>query len=51
MYVIVMFIKVDILFVDVVKYFDVYFKREVVKKKKGEVEFFEVEKDVSVVVM
>ena len=39
---------IDISSVDVAKYSDSYFKREVAKKKKGESEFFEAEKDVSV---
>jgi hypothetical protein len=38
--------KVDISAVDVAKYSDAYFKREVTKKKKGESQFFEAEKEV-----
>lgn len=49
-YVIATSTKVDISSVDVAKYSDAYFKREVAKKKKGEAEFFEAEKDVSVAV-
>jgi large subunit ribosomal protein L6e len=44
-YVIATSTKVDISSADVSKYTDEYFKREVEKKKKGESEFFEAEKD------
>jgi len=44
-YVIATSTKIDISSVDVAKYADSYFKREVTKKKKGESEFFEAEKD------
>jgi len=44
-YVIATSTKLDIGSVDVSKYTDAYFKREVVKKKKGESEFFEAEKE------
>jgi large subunit ribosomal protein L6e len=47
-YVIATSTKIDISSVEVAKYSDSYFKREVAKKKKGESEFFEAEKDVSV---
>jgi large subunit ribosomal protein L6e len=46
-YVIATSTKIDISSVDVAKHSDSYFKREVTKKKKGESEFFEAEKDVS----
>lgn len=46
-YVIATSTKIDISSVDVAKFADSYFKREVTKKKKGESEFFEAEKDVS----
>lgn len=45
-YVIATSTKLDITSVDVTKYADAYFKREVTKKKKGESEFFEAEKEV-----
>jgi hypothetical protein len=45
-YVIATSTKVDISALDVVKYSDGYFKREVTKKKKGESQFFEAEKEV-----
>jgi large subunit ribosomal protein L6e len=45
-YVIATSTKVDISAVDVAKYSDAYFKREVTKKKKGESQFFEAEKEV-----
>ncbi|KAH8932483.1 hypothetical protein BDL97_19G075000 [Sphagnum fallax] len=44
-YVIATSTKVDISAVDVAKYSDAYFKREVTKKKKGESQFFEAEKE------
>jgi len=44
-YVIATSTKLDITSVDVTKYADAYFKREVTKKKKGESEFFEAEKE------
>jgi large subunit ribosomal protein L6e len=44
-YVIATSTKIDISSVDVAKYADSYFKKEVTKKKKGESEFFEAEKD------
>jgi len=44
-YVIATSTKVDVSSVDVAKYADAYFKREVTKKKKGESEFFEAEKE------
>ncbi|CAM6112899.1 unnamed protein product [Calypogeia fissa] len=44
-YVIATSTKLDIGSVDVSKYTDAYFKREVEKKKKGESEFFEAEKE------
>ncbi|KAJ7530781.1 hypothetical protein O6H91_14G018700 [Diphasiastrum complanatum] len=44
-YVIATSTKVDISGVDVTKYSDSYFKKEVTKKKKGESEFFETEKE------
>jgi large subunit ribosomal protein L6e len=44
-YVIATSTKIDISSVDVAKHSDSYFKREVTKKKKGESEFFEAEKD------
>jgi large subunit ribosomal protein L6e len=47
-YVIATSTKVDVSSVDVAKYADAYFKREVTKKKKGESEFFEAEKEVGV---
>jgi ribosomal protein L14E/L6E/L27E len=45
-YVIATSTKVDIAVLDVAKYSDGYFKREVTKKKKGESQFFEAEKEV-----
>jgi large subunit ribosomal protein L6e len=39
--------KLDLGSADLTKYNDVYFKKEVVKTKKGESEFFEAEKEVS----
>jgi len=45
-YVIATSTKVDIAVLDVAKYSDEYFKREVTKKKKGESQFFEAEKEV-----
>lgn len=47
-YVIATSTKIDISSVDVAKHSDSYFKKEVTKKKKGESEFFEAEKDVSI---
>ena len=47
-YVIATSTKIDLSSVDVAKYTDSYFKKEVTKKKKGESEFFEAEKDVSI---
>lgn len=47
-YVIATSTKVDISSVDVAKFSDSYFKREVAKKTKGESEFFEAEKAVSI---
>jgi large subunit ribosomal protein L6e len=44
-YVIATSTKVDISALDVVKYSDGYFKREVTKKKKGESQFFQAEKE------
>jgi large subunit ribosomal protein L6e len=44
-YVIATSTKIDISSVDVAKHSDSYFKKEVTKKKKGESEFFEAEKD------
>jgi large subunit ribosomal protein L6e len=44
-YVIATSTKIDISSVDVAKFSDAYFKKEVTKKKKGESEFFEAEKD------
>ena len=46
-YVIATSTKIDISSIDVAKYSDSYFKKEVAKKKKGESEFFEAEKEVS----
>lgn len=45
-YVIATSTKLDVSSVDVTKFSDAYFKREVTKKKKGETEFFEAEKEV-----
>lgn len=47
-YVIATSTKIDISSVDVTKYADAYFKRAVTKTKKGESEFFEAEKEVSI---
>lgn len=47
-YVIATSTKIDISSVDVAKYADAYFKRAVTKTKKGESEFFEAEKEVSI---
>lgn len=44
-YVIATSTKLDVSSVDVTKFSDAYFKREVTKKKKGETEFFEAEKE------
>ena len=50
-YVIATSTKIDISSVDVAKYADSYFKREINNKKKGESEFFEAEKDVSILLI
>ena len=47
-YVIATSTKIDISSVDVAKHGDAYFKRAVTKSKKGESEFFEAEKEVSI---